>query len=234
MILLVSAVGFFYARQPAAMVFSPLVQMDGPVLIIDPGHGGADGGAVSDSGTIESAINLEIALKLEQILGLFGVNFVLTRTTETIDYPESAETLREKKVYDQHQRVELVNSYSQAVLISIHQNKYTTSSPSGAQVFYAPTNGSMELAVSMEGVLSNVLQPENVRSTTQIADSIYLMNSIRCPAILIECGFLSNPAEAELLTTDAYQTKLAAGIASGYFVHYIALQASYFGGSYEV
>lgn len=181
-------------------------------LIVDPGHGGADGGAVSVTGTPESRINLDIALRVHAIAGLFGLRCVMTRSAEEIEYPQSAVTIHEKKVADTKARAALVNSVEGAVLLSIHQNKYTTSGPSGSQVFYAPTPGSQELAQAIQETLKQ-LSEKNKRGAVQIDKSVYLMNHIEAPAVLVECGFVSNYAEAALLEDPGYQLKLAALIA---------------------
>jgi N-acetylmuramoyl-L-alanine amidase len=185
-------------------------------VIIDAGHGGADGGAVSIGGVYESDINLAISLKLEQIMAFMGVCPVMTREAADIDYPEDAVTIRQKKVFDQKARVELINSKSDGVLISIHQNKYTTSSPSGAQVLFAGTDRSDALAVSIESALGEAIGIDSVRVAKQIPSDIYLMKNISCPAVLVECGFLSNPMDEAQLLTEGYRLKLAMGIAGGY------------------
>lgn len=185
-------------------------------VIIDAGHGGADGGAVSLSGVYESDINLAISLRLEQLMAFLGVRPVMTRATSEIDYPKDAETIRQKKVSDQNARLELINDVYHGVLISIHQNKYTSDSPSGAQILYAATDGSEELANQIQGSLSHVIGANNVRDSKQISSDIYIMKNIRCPGVLVECGFLSNPVDEALLLTDGYQLKLASGIAGGY------------------
>ena len=184
-------------------------------IIIDPGHGGADGGAVSVTGAYESTINLSIAIKAEQISALLGYNPILTRYSESIDYPEDALTIRAKKVADQKSRVALINSIENPVLISIHQNKYTSSAPYGAQVFYANTDGSGELAQQMQLLFSENTDTGNRSTAMQISDSIYLMNAIHCPGVLVECGFLSNEREADLLENSEYQLKLAVIIIGG-------------------
>lgn len=187
-----------------------------PVLIIDPGHGGADGGAVSASGTLESAINLDIALKLDGIMGLFGVETILTRESEELDYSSDATTIRAKKVEDQKKRVALINGTQNATLISIHQNMYSSQGPSGAQVLYANTPGSDALAAVMQRCMIDALNPQNRRTETKIQDSVYLMKNISCTAVLVECGFLSNPAEEALLNTEEYRLKVAVAVAAGY------------------
>lgn len=185
-------------------------------LVIDPGHGGLDGGASAKDGTTESAINLAIALRVEQISKLFGVPVVMTRHTEELDYPDTVKTVRAKKVWDQKTRVETINATGGAVLISVHQNTYPDARPNGTEVLYAKTEGSAALAELTHGNLVACLNPENRRVAAPISDRIYLMKQVRCPAILVECGFLSNPSEAEKLKTGAYQTALAAVLFASY------------------
>jgi len=186
------------------------------ILIIDAGHGGADGGAVSITGVPESAINLDIALRLDQIMAFFGVPTVLTRTSEELDYPPDATTIRKKKVYDQRRRITLINSTENAVLLSIHQNTYPDASPHGAQALYAKTEGSKELAESIHRALVQALGAKNVRLPAKVPERVYLLNYAQCPAVLAETGFLSNPADEALLKTDAYRLRLAVALAAGY------------------
>jgi N-acetylmuramoyl-L-alanine amidase len=186
-----------------------------PTVIIDAGHGGADGGASSSSGLLESTVNLDIAKRLELVLAFFGTKVVMTRTEETLEYSEKATTIRAKKAEDQKRRLNLINGTPNAVLISIHQNTYPSASPFGAQVLYAPTDGSKELGESMQQLLIAALNPANRRTAAKIPDSILLMNNIKCPAVLIECGFLSNASEEQLLRTDNYRLKLAVVIGAG-------------------
>ena len=187
-----------------------------PTLIIDAGHGGLDGGAVSDSGVRESEINLDIAKKLDLLMGFLGARTVMTRDSEDIIYSESSNSIRKKKIEDMKCRVNLVNAMENAVLISIHQDKYPSGGPSGAQTLYARTDGSKALAENMQRVLISALNPGNCRTAAPIPGSIYLMNNVTCPALLIECGFLSNQEEEALLATPEYRLKIAATIAAGY------------------
>lgn len=203
-------------------------------LIIDAGHGGADGGAVSPSGAKESEINLEIALKLDQIMGFYGIKSVMTRASEVLDYSEKAHTIREKKVEDQKKRIRLVNATENAVLISIHQNIFPDGSPFGAQVLYAATPGSEAFSEYMQKSLISALNPQNRRSAARIPKSILLFSQIRCPAILIECGFLSNAKEEKLLRTDTYRLKVAVVIAAGYLFNKNTLSEIYSGGTNEI
>lgn len=187
-------------------------------VVLDAGHGGEDGGAVSLSGALEKDLNLAIALKTEQIMALCGIPPIMTRSSDEIEYPKNANRTRERKVADTKRRTALVNAIDNAVMISIHQNKYgTDTSPHGAQTFYAPTAGSEEFAALMQEIITQTLDPGNKRNIVKIPQSIYLLNNVDCPAILIECGFLSNIPECKLLETDSYQTKLAMAITSALF-----------------
>lgn len=197
------------AMQPAA------VQRTGP-LILDAGHGGEDGGAVSITGVAESQINLAIVLKLRDILGLYGVDPILLREEDISLYSEGASTLREKKRSDLKNRVEAVEAVEGGTLLSIHQNTYTSSRYSGSHVFYAPTDGSQALAEHFQNCIKETLQPDNERAVKQISDTVYIMNHITCPAVLIECGFLTNPGEEALLRDENYQRKLSAIIAAAW------------------
>ena len=183
-----------------------------PKIILDPGHGGEDGGAVSSDGTRESMINLAVSSRTDSLLGLFGWSCVLTRTGEDLEYPPSAITVKKRKQAYLERRVNLVDATPNAVLISIHQNKYPAEGPRGAQVLYRDEAESIRLAGLVQDRLSACLGAD-MRSSIPISDSIYLMRKVHCPAILIECGFLSNPEESRLLCSEAYQTKLALCIA---------------------
>lgn len=185
-------------------------------LIIDAGHGGEDGGAVSLSGVAESGINLAIALKLDHLLGLYGVAPILLRSEDISIYDSGAKTLREKKVSDLHNRVDIIEGAENPTLISIHQNTYQSAKYHGAQVFYSNSDLSLPFAVLTQDTLRNAIDPGNGRAPAKIPDTVYLMSHITCRAILVECGFLSNPQEDLLLQTGNYQTKLAAALASSW------------------
>lgn len=201
--------------------FSPGLRQ-GNLLIIDPGHGGEDGGAVSPSGVAESGINLAIALDCEQLAGLFGQPIQLLRRDEASLADSQAETLREKKRSDLKKRVELINSASDAVVLSIHQNNFSSPAYYGAQVFYRPEERSKQWAIQVQEQLRTQLDETNDRQVKEIPKEIYLMSHISCPAILVECGFLSHPKEEQLLQTAEYQCRLAVtimGASLGYFEH---------------
>lgn len=204
-----------------------------PTLIIDAGHGGADGGATSLSGVLESEINLEIVLRIERVAALYGVKTELTRTSSDIDYPSDADTIREKKVADTKSRVELVNSTESAVFVSIHQNIYNSGTVRGFQVMYAGTPQSEDFAAVMQSTLAAALDPSNSRTPSKIPSDVFIMNNIQCPAILIECGFLSNYEDEALLLSDAYQIKIAASVVSAYIGSMDTLESYYSGGNDE-
>ncbi len=184
-----------------------------PVLIIDAGHGGEDGGAISISGVPESQLNLSIAQRLDWALGLFGAPAIMMRQQDVSLHDLSAKTLREKKVSDLHNRVAMIASQQNPVLLSVHQNSFPSGKYSGAQLFYAPTVGSQALAEAMQMTLRTNVDPTNNRQAAQIPKTVYLMNHISCPAVLVECGFLTNPAEEQRLRDSNYQTKLAVAMA---------------------
>lgn len=187
---------------------------DPPVtVVIDAGHGGEDGGASSARGVKESGINLEIAGRLEQILALSGVCTQMIRNEDVAVYSGNPRTIAQKKVSDLKNRVEMVNGTENALLVSVHQNYFPESRYHGAQVFYAATDGSQLLAKRVQEILRAEIDPKNRRECKK-SNAIYLMEHIDCTGILVECGFLSNPAEAEALQNPTYQTKLAAAIAN--------------------
>ena len=201
--------------RPAAAAFTP-VRMPDQQLILDAGHGGEDGGAVSITGAVESEINLAVVLKLDQIFGFYGLSPILLRDSDVSLHDPTADTLREKKVSDIRNRVATIESTPNAVLLSIHQNTFPNGAYHGAQVFYRSGAQSETLAKLVQDTLREGLDPDNKRSPTKIPDTVYLMNHITCPAVLVECGFLSNAAEEAKLRSVGYQTQLALCIASAW------------------
>lgn len=213
---LILSLAAYYSRQITTdSVFAP-THFSSETVVIDAGHGGEDGGAISVTGAIESHINLEIALKLDEIFGLYGVNTVLLRDSDISLHDSDAETLRQKKVSDLHNRVSIINALENPIVISIHQNTYSSSQYHGAQVFYANGELSLPFAQITQSTLKQFLDPANNRNPTAVPDSVYLMNNISCKAILVECGFLSNYQEDALLQTPAYQTKISIALAGSY------------------
>ena len=180
-------------------------------VVIDPGHGGEDGGAVSCSGIPESTYNLDISRRINDLLNLLGYKTKMIRYDDVSIYTKG-ETLAQKKASDLKERVKIVNETSGAVLLSIHQNYFSDSQYSGAQVFYAKTKGSEQLAKKLQTEFVSKLNKGSRRQAKGIS-GIYLMERINCPGILVECGFLSNPQEEALLRDSAYQKKLSSVIA---------------------
>lgn len=186
-------------------------------VILDAGHGGSDGGAVSADGTPESIINLAITLRLRDFFELMGYRCTLTRTGDaSLADPEST-TIRQEKVSDTKNRVALINGVPNARLISIHQNMLP-GHPAvyGAQVFYGAAAGSEGCAASVQQALNTAVNIGNEKNCKAIDSDIYIMAHADCPSILVECGFLSNRSETALLLTPEYQTKLAVVIGCGY------------------
>ena len=179
-------------------------------VIIDAGHGGIDGGAVSCTGAYESHINLQIALKLQDLFNLLGIQTKMIRTEDVSIYT-SGQTIAAKKVSDLKERTRIINSTDNAILISIHQNYFTDDRYSGAQVFYNGTNSG--LAALLQKNFITTINPTSHRKIKQ-SKGIYLMDNITCPAALIECGFLSHPEEECLLRSTMYQQKICSVIAS--------------------
>ena len=187
-----------------------------PTIILDPGHGGEDGGAQSKTGVLEKDLNLKISQKVESLLLMLGVQTVMTRTEDRLNYDGSALTMREKKVSDIHARFQMMEETPNAVFLSIHQNHFSDPRYDGTQVFYSANRGESEaIARAIQRNVSASLQPDNTRAVKPSGDEIYLLYHARIPAVMVECGFLSNPKEAELLNEEAYQIKIAICIVQG-------------------
>lgn len=202
-----------YLCSETTSVIAEMIPMERQnTIVIDAGHGGEDGGATSCSGKLESVFNLEISLKLNDLMHLLGYDTVMVRTTDCSVYTEG-NSIAQKKVSDLKQRVKLVNETENAVLVSIHQNTFSDSRYSGAQVFYGAAGDSRGLAEALQQSLIQMLNPGSSRQCKP-ADGIYLMQKIECTGILIECGFLSNPAEEAKLRDGDYQKKLCCVIAA--------------------
>ena len=181
-------------------------------IVIDAGHGGEDGGAISCTGVLESSINLEIAIRLNELLKLLGYKTIMIRTTDISVYTEG-KTIAQKKISDLKQRVSIVGSYHNPLLISIHQNTFVDPRYNGAQVFYASGKGSKALADNLQTALISACNHDSNRKAKE-AEGVYLMQHITCPGILVECGFLSNAEEEARLRSDLYQKQLCCVIAA--------------------
>lgn len=203
---------------PAKATFAP--QSEQRLVVIDAGHGGADGGAVSQDGSVkESTVNLQIAQRLALLLMFCGEQVTMTRCDDgDLSSPE-ATTIREKKVSDLKNRATFVNESGANVLISIHQNSLPQHpGVSGAQVFYNGVDGAAPLAAAVQDTLNQCIN-DRAKLSKAIDPGIYLMKEVRCPAILAECGFLSNSSDTQLLCSPSHQMKLSLAIAAGYLLY---------------
>ncbi len=189
-----------------------------PVIVLDPGHGGEDGGAVSANGVRESGLNLEISLRTRDLLRFLGIPVVMTRETDLSIHSPEAVTVSEKKISDLKNRVALVSDTENPILVSIHQNMFAESKYYGTQLFYADSDPSRQLAEELQALFAAELDPSNHRRAKP-CENVYLLSKISCPGVLVECGFLSNPKEEALLQSAEYQKKLAAVLAAGLFIY---------------
>lgn len=181
-------------------------------IIIDPGHGGEDGGATSCTGRLESTYNLEISMKLRDLFHLLGYDTKMIRTADTSIYVKG-DTIAQKKASDLKERVRIINETENGLLISIHQNQFSDPQYSGAQVFYPRTPGSAQLAKQMQTELVASLNPGS-RRRSKPCQGVYIMERVKCPGVLVECGFLSNAEEEGKLGDPAYQRKLCCVISA--------------------
>lgn len=206
----------------SSLVFSDYISKNYPTIVIDAGHGGEDGGATSTLGSLEKDINLDICLTLYKFLKLGGYNTVMIRTTDTSIHDSDADTTRERKVSDIRNRVKIANSDSNNLLISIHQNHFSESQYFGTQVFYSKNNANSQvLAENIRTSVTSLLQTQNTRKCKESSD-VYLLDNTTVPAVIVECGFLSNPDEAFLLAQEDYRDNMAYSIYLG-IVEYIYL-----------
>lgn len=184
-------------------------------IIVDAGHGGEDGGAVSDNGVSEAEINLKIGLKLQQLLEQSGSNVVLTRSDNNAIYDVDKKTLREKKNSDIRNRVKIGNNSSADIFVSIHLNKIPENQYYGWQTFFKDGNeDGKRLATCIQNNLNETMQKENKRTPLKI-NNVYIIKHVEIPTVIVECGFLSNSEEEKQLQQEEYQTKLAWGIYNG-------------------
>ncbi len=200
----------------AEYIPSAATVMVSKTIIIDAGHGGFDGGAVANDGTPEKDINLQIAIKLSEFLKLHGYEVIMTRTEDTGTESDSSASIAERKKSDMKERLRIINENEDAIFVSIHLNKFTTSSAVGAQVFYSTNHpDSKVLGQAVQQTVKVLLQPDNERTIKKGTKSTYLLYNAKIPAVIVECGFLSNSRELELLKTEEYQSKMAFAIFCG-------------------
>lgn len=178
-------------------------------IVIDAGHGGEDGGC-EGNGLVEKDLNLDICMRLSSLLKENGVNVVMTRDTDVLLYDKNTDYKGQKKAQDVRKRLEIAQNQENAVLVSIHMNYFAQTQYSGLQVWYSKNDArSRILANLIQTNNKNILQPSNKRSIKEANSSIFLLNNATFPAVLIECGFLSNTDEARALGDSEYRQKLA-------------------------
>ena len=195
---------------PADASAQPLA---GRIICVDAGHGGYDGGArAKDSGQWEKHLNLAVARETRQALERLGAQVIMTRTDD-VDYTEAKTGGSTPKRRDMNHRLFLARSGGAELLVSIHMNEYRDRSVSGPQVFYRKgTDASRLLAGCMQEALIRTLNPPRERSA-QAGD--YYILQLEIPSVLVECGFISNPREEQLLREAAYRQRLGEAIARG-------------------
>lgn len=173
-------------------------------------HGGFDGGAVASDGTVEKDINLNITLTLADFLRQSGFEVILTRQNDVSTDDVETSQISTKKKSDLRNRLNLMKDYPESVFVSIHLNKFTTSAANGSQVFYSGKDQrSKELGEFIQRSVVERLQPDNARVNKQATSSTYLLYNATVPAVLVECGFLSNRADLERLKNEDYQKQMA-------------------------
>ncbi|MBQ7412169.1 MAG: N-acetylmuramoyl-L-alanine amidase [Clostridia bacterium] len=186
---------------------------EGYVLVIDAGHGGEDAGAVAEDGTLEKDLNLEIASLIRVLCDLNGTRAVMTREDDRLlydHYDELDDYTGHKKEYDLKNRVKIANELENPIFISVHMNKFAQTKYSGTQIYYSKNNPSSQLlARGIQNMTRAYAQPSNKRPIKQADSSIFVLNKLECPAVLVECGFISNEAELELLKTSEHQAKMS-------------------------
>lgn len=214
--------GFAFVKlasfKDASLPLPTSTQNDKITLVIDPGHGGEDAGAVASDGTLEKDLNLEIANIVCAIAVLNGMDVKMTRTEDTLlyDYYDDLEDYTgQKKVYDLKNRLKIAESEENPVYLGIHMNKFSSAKYSGAQIYYSKNRKESELlASSIATKVKKYLQPTNNRQIKGADSSIFILNKIEAPAVLVECGFLSNESELACLKNEEYRAKLALTIFS--------------------
>lgn len=200
------------AKTSAIYVTGRQVEKQKDWIVVDVGHGGFDSGKIGVNGELEKDINLQVALKLKKTLEDMGMSVIMTREDDQGLYDENASN---KKAQDLQRRCDLINQEKPLMTISIHQNSYTSPEIKGAQVFYYTTSTeSQKLAEILQKTLIEQVDPQNHREA-KANDSYYLLKKTDSVIVIVECGFLSNPQEAEKLSDEEYQQKMADAICTG-------------------
>ena len=207
------ALPFFYMQKGEAFTASSANISNEAPIILDAGHGGEDGGAIGVGGILEKDIKLSVTVKTNSVLRFFGYQTLLTRNGDNMTCDEGLSSQRARKVSDIKNRFALLENTDCLCFISIHQN-FFGGNAHGAQIFYSGGNEESKiLAQTLQDNIRTALQPENSRVIKQATDDIYILYHTKKPAVLAECGFISNSSDAAMLTDEEYQNKLAFVIA---------------------
>lgn len=181
------------------------IDREHPVIVLDPGHGGEDPGKVGINDVLEKDINLQISMKIRDLLEEVGITVVMTREDDKVP---------SRKKADLEERIQLINQTNPTLALCIHQNSYTSPDIFGAQVFYhTKTEEAVEVATLVQETLRTI-DPNNKREIKE-NDTYYMLKFSEAPTIIVECGFLTNPTEAQKLTTEEYQDEVAFAICEG-------------------
>lgn len=191
------------------------VPVSSKVIVLDAGHGAPDGGAVGSSGALEKDLNLAITQRVQKLLEKTGAVVLLTRADDNAIADDMDAKIREIKRSDLKNRKSYRDTAGADIFVSIHMNKFEQQQYHGAQVFYAGPDHAKLLGEALQSELIAVADPENTRVAKPADPSIYILKDSKIPAVIVECGFLSNPAEEAKLQTEEYQEKLAWAIYSG-------------------
>lgn len=206
--LLGAAIGLYQTDTPALFTQSP----DGWVVVLDAGHGGMDGGAVGTTGVLEKELNLAVTKQIEALLLQQGVQVILTRSEDISLHQNDKASVHAQKESDLKTRWEIGQKSNADLFVSIHMNQFSQSQYRGAQVFYADSPHSKELAQMLKQQLDPVSEKSKNRQTKAASDSMYILRKAKIPSVLVECGFLSNPEEEALLCSPEYQQQIAQAI----------------------
>ena len=197
-------------------IYASSTPISNHTIILDAGHGIPDGGATNSNGEIvEATLNLQLALKLQNLLESSNCNVILTRSDENGIFEADSNSIKEKKISDMKNRAKIANNSNAEVFVSIHMNKLNETKYSGWQTFYKNKDDkSKKLAQCIQSSLNSFIEKENTRQIKSISN-IYLSKHVKMPFVVVECGFLSNPDEAILLSKEEYQDNLAWSIYIG-------------------
>lgn len=185
------------------------------IVILDPGHGGADGGASGADGTIEKDLNLQIALKVQNLLQQSGCTVFMTRSDDRSLSTVEDEINRMRKVADLNNRTKMADELKVEAFVSIHMNTFPDPQYFGSQVFYSSSPADSKYLADHIQEEIRLIDPQNTRETKNGSGSIFILNDVSVPSVVVECGFLSNQTDLERLKTEEYQNKIAGAIYNG-------------------